>query len=516
MTDTTPAPPAAPVADAPVPLVPAPTTVPPPPRWLAGLLAGLAMLAVGVAAGALGVKWLAPGADQEAKAEDKPEEKKPDDGTLTFDADKQRASGIEVTTVAASPMVTRAWRTGRVALHEDRVAHVAPLAEGVIRDVPAKLGQAVAAGETLAVLDSREFGQAKLEAYKTRLALVAEREVAERTRVTMANAEELLALLAAETPLADIERKIADKPIGDWRQQLLGAYTRRNQLRAQVASLRSSPGGTSETTLRKTEAESEAAGATYTALVEELRFQSKHQVRQADLKLNEAKTSADIARAKLLLFGLTGEAVDKLDPIAEGVNVSLLAVKAPLAGVVVEKHAVRSERADPHAALFVVADLSRVWVQADVFETDLPLVRDLAGKRVPFRAPAAGLSERSAEVQYPGDLIDKATRSLTLTAEADNPDRALKPGLFVEVGFDTGTPAAVLQVPATAVLRQENRPFVFVRLGADQFRRRDIELGRADGDRVEVTAGLKAGDQVVVRGGYVLKSELFKDQLAGE
>ena len=414
------------------------------------------------------------------------------------------------------PLVTRVWRTGRVALHDDRLAHVSPPAEGIVREVPVRLGQQVAAGEPLVVLESRELGQAKLEAHTARIALTAERELSRRTRTTMANAGELLKLLDADAPLADIEARLADKPIGDWRQQLLGAYTRRNQLRTQLASQRASAGAVSESNLRKTEADAEAAGATYTSLVEELRFQVTNQVRQADLKLKDVEAAFDVARAKLLLFGLSPAEVDRLDPIAEGAAAGRLTVKAPFAATVVEKHAVRSERVGPQSQMFVLADLSTVWVQADVFETDLPLIRGVKDNAIVFRSLAAGVPERPARITYAGDLVDKHSRAITLTAEADNADRRLKPGMFVEVGFEAGEPTPVLQLPAAAVLRHENKPFVFVQVADDRFRRVDVTLGRSAGDRVEVTEGLSAGDRVVVRGGFVLKSELLRDQMAGE
>lgn len=482
------------------------------------VLAGIALVAAGAIAGVIGTRqFLASHSATEKPSplfvENAPEG---DEGLVRLDEARQSAAGIGTVAITPEPLLAKTWRTGRVALHDDRLAHVCPPAEGVVREVSARLGQSVAAGDVLAVIDSRELGQAKLDAYKARMALTAEREVAARTKTTMANADELLKLLVAETPLAEIEKRMTDKPIGDWRQQLLGAYTRWNQLKAQASSQKAAGGAVAESILRKSEADAEAAGATYTALVEELRFQVKNQVRQADLKLRDAETTLDIAHAKLLLFGLSAAALEKLDPIAEGATTSQLFVKAPFAGTVVEKHAVRSERVGPQTQLFVIADLSRVWVQADVFEADLPLARSLKEQSVVFRSAVAGVPERVAKVVYAGDLIDKSSRSLTLTAEADNTDRQLKPGLFVEVGFDTGDRTAVLQVPVAAVLRHENKPFVFVQMGEDLFRRADVALGRSAGDKVEVTAGLKAGDRVVVRGGFVLKSELLKDQMAGE
>jgi RND family efflux transporter MFP subunit len=268
--------------------------------------------------------------------------------------------------------------------------------------------------------------------------------------------------------------------------------------------------------LRKTEAEAEAAGAAYTALVEELRFQVKNQVRQAELKLKDAETILDIAQSKLLLLGLSKSEIQQLNPIQEGAAMSHLIVRAPFSGTIVEKHAVRSERVDPHHQLFVLADLSRLWVQADIFEADLPKIRELKESSVLFRSAVAGIPERVATIISPGHLIEKSSRSAILTAEADNEDRVLKPGLFVEVGLDTGDRTPVMQVPNTAIILEETQPFVFVQVGEEKFRRVNITTGRVLTDKVVVSAGLKPGDKVVVQGGFVLKSELFKDQMVGE
>jgi len=484
------------------------------PRPWRVILAALGLVAGGAVLGAVATRPAAP-----PPAPTEADESSAADGTsgaLTFSREKQLAAGVETVTVAAKPLLAFAWRSGRVALNDERLAHISPPAEGIIREVPVRLGQEVAAGDVLAVIDCRELGFLKLELVKELAALATERENASRVQTTSRNTEELLALLATETPLAAIERKMADKPIGEWRSQLLGAFAKRNQLRAQLAAQRSSAGALPEATILKTASDSDAAGAAYTALLEELRFQAKNQLRLAELKRKEAETAVSVTRAKLLTFGLTADEVEKADPLREAAAASLLYVKAPFAGTVVEKHAVRSERVGPDFQMFVLADLAELWVEADVFESDLPFVRGLTNRTITFRATAAGVAERPAKVVYTGDVIDPSSRALTLTAEAANADRALKPGMFVEVGFERGDRSPVLQVPTGAVLYDGKKTLVFVQSSDEHFEFREVTLGRAEGDAVEVVAGLRAGETVVVRGGFVLKSELFKGQMAGE
>ncbi len=493
----------------------APTFSPTLRRRVASFL-GLLLFFVGVAAGAVGVRYfdqkVEPIDETQSLAPTKTSEASVD--SVVFTLEKQAAAGIETAEVSSGPLVSRTWRTGRIALNEDRVAHVCPPAEGIVRDVPVTLGQRVEAGEVLAILESRELGLAKLDAFKAKMALAIERDVAARAGTTMANAEELLKLLMQEKSIEEIEKRLADRPIGDWRQQLLGAYTKRNQLKMQLTLQQSASGSVPESAIQRTESEFAAASAAFTSLTDELRFQVKNQVRQADLKLKEAETTYDVAKSKLTLFGLPSESIEQVHP--SQADLSLLVLRAPLKGTVVEKHAVRSERVGLQSNLFMIADLSSVWVQADLFEVDLPLVRGRVNQTLTFRSNVAGILNGQATVVYPGDIVDKVSRTLTLTAEEKNADRGLKPGMFVEVGFDTGDPTSVVQAPASAVLRNENKTVVFVRQGETHFRLVPVEIGRSADDRVEILRGLKAGDQVVVRGGFVLKSELLKDQMVGE
>lgn len=510
----------APAEPPPVALQPA---VPPPPRrsgprgWAAVLLLAAAAGAAGFAAG----HWL-PGEKPEAdeKEKDKGKEKEPPSatGVVPLPKEKWAAVGIKCEPAGYGPLADRAWRTGTVQFDHDRVAHLVCPVEGLVRETRADHGQQVRAGDVLAVIDSREVGQAKFDLSRARLALEAARAQHEWTETVTANVEELWKELAAGKSVAEVERRFRDRPLGEWREKLVAPYARAIQLRAAYeAATAPGAGSVPEATVRKARGESEAAAALFQGAHEEARHQARQQARAAEQKLREARAAADTARAHLLMIGYAPAELDKLDPVAEGAAVSLYPLKAPFAGTVTEKHAVRGERVVAQHQLFELADLSEVWVRADVFEADLPLVRGLAaGHRLAFRAPTAGLPEREAALHFVGAVIDPASRALPLVAVADNPGRDLKPGMFVEVGLPRGTTGPVVHVPAAAVQRHDDRTFVFVRDGDEGFRRADVAVGRTVGDRVEVTAGLKAGDEVATEGTFGLKTALLKDQIAPE
>jgi multidrug efflux pump subunit AcrA (membrane-fusion protein) len=105
---------------------------------------------------------------------------------------------------------------------------------------------------------------------------------------------------------------------------------------------------------------------------------------------------------------------------------------------------------------------------------------------------------------------------IALRALADNRDRRLKPGMFVQVQIRHGPPEPVVQVPNSAILRHAGETFVFIAKGDDKFGKVEVRLGRATADRVEIVAGVEAGQPVVVEGGFALKTEMLRSTLTAE
>lgn len=488
----------------------------PPKRTWVRRVTPLLFLTAGVAFGAAGMAGVNLATQPSAKPPPASEPEKENHTSVKFAQEKWASAGIKIESLTPTVLDDRAWRAGRIVLDEDRVARIAPPVEGVIIEMRVRLGEDVRAGAVLAVLESREIAQAKLEFVRARVAVTAERERAGWAQSTAKNTADLVKVVAEGKPAAEIDTEFKERPVGDRRQTLMTAYANRNQLRLLLVSQRASSGVVADATIRKTEADVEAAEASLRALCEEFRFQAAQQARQAELKVKEAEAAFLAARTHLLILGLRSEVIEIMDPAAEGAAAARFEIKAPFAGTIVEKHGVRSARVTPQVQMFQLADLSTVWVQADTFEADSPMVRGLGSRPIVFRAPAAGVDERNANVLYSGDLVDRTSRALVLTGIAKNPDRVLKPGMYVEVGLPRGEPRSALQVPQGAIVRHGGKTFVFVHVKDDEFRRVDVELVREDADPAEVKSGLAPGDAVVIKGAFPLKSEMFRDELVGE
>jgi cobalt-zinc-cadmium efflux system membrane fusion protein len=408
--------------------------------------------------------------------------------------------------------------TGRLELNESRVAHISPLVEGVVREVCVNLGQDVKEGEMLATVDSREVGEAKLKLVEHKLGLEFAKSDFDWNQTIYENTTSLLAALQDGRSIQDIQEEFHDRPIGNYREKLVSAAARRAHAAAdyqRIHALQMEEIVPQKETIRA-KAEYDSANASYEALVEQIKFDCRRQLLLAEQRLKEAQTAYTLGRSQLLIFGFRGDEVDAMDPIGEGERVAVYVVRAPFDGTIVGKHAVLSEHVDTSAELFELADLSTVWLRADVFEKDLGAIPDLRDKTVTFWTASYPQRPFTAKVFSLGSIVDDTTRAVRLLATADNRDRRLKPGMFVEIELPLDDAPGVLQVPAAAIQRHEDLTFVFVQRRETDFERRDVALGRSTAKAVEIVAGLEEGESVVVQGGFALKSEMLSELMAEE
>ena len=178
---------------------------------------------------------------------------------------------------------------------------------------------------------------------------------------------------------------------------------------------------------------------------------------------------------------------------------------APANGIVLEKNAVQGARFMPGQAIYRIADLSTVWVMADVFEQDL--ARVARGQRAAVSFDALPGRDFAARVAYVYPVLDTATRTTRVRLELDNRAGLLRPGMFAHVELAGDTSAPRITVPASAVIDDGHRQVVLLALGEGRFRPQPVKLGRRGRDDVEVLDGVQAGDRVVVSANFLIDSE---------
>jgi cobalt-zinc-cadmium efflux system membrane fusion protein len=194
---------------------------------------------------------------------------------------------------------------------------------------------------------------------------------------------------------------------------------------------------------------------------------------------------------------------------------STTVIRSPLDGTIIERHATTGEVVTDGTSLFMVSDLSRVWVVGRVYEQDVSAARVGAPGVVSLQA-YPGRSWKG-QVSYVSHTLDPHTRTLDIRVELDNPDGILRPGLFGRISLSPeGEGAApVLVVPESAVQRIDGQTLVFVATGEPGvFRPTFATTGTRARGLVEVRDGLSEGDEVVVAGAFTLKSELLRGRLS--
>jgi membrane fusion protein, copper/silver efflux system len=210
----------------------------------------------------------------------------------------------------------------------------------------------------------------------------------------------------------------------------------------------------------------------------------------------------DAARSRLRLLDVSEKQLVEI--AAHGQPIKELPFLSPVTGYVIEKNVVAGASVEPKALLFRIADLDRVWIEAEFFSSELELVKVGAEATVTF--PYLPGQQVAGKVSYIYPYLDASSRTGRVRIELKNPGLELKPDMYVNVTLhiDLGNR---LVVPKTAVLPAGDRQFVFLDLGEGRLRPQRVETGVQVGDDIEIVSGLTPGDPIVVSGNFLIAAE---------
>jgi len=351
----------------------------------------------------------------------------PETASALISMSDEQIKFAQIETVSAGPasVAKRLVVPGTIIPHADRIVHVAVKLSGTVAELRKNIGDEVAKGEVIAVLESREVADAKSEYLAARLTNDLQQDLSAR-----------------------------DKTLWDSRV------------------------GTEQQYLR-----------------------SRNAAAQTGMRLN-------IARQKLLALGLGEKDIAAL-PDAPEALLRRQDVLSPIGGHVVERKVELGTavgRDNLETELFVIVDLSRVWVELSVASSDLSLLKE--GQRV--HVTARGLPRTAiGKIVFVSPLVDKDTRTARVVAEIDNPDGSWRPGAFVAAAIAMNERTVPVVVPATAVQKSGGQRIVFVRT-KEGFEKRNIVSGQKEDQSVEIVSGLTAGEIIAVSNTFSLKAELSK------
>jgi Cu(I)/Ag(I) efflux system membrane fusion protein len=230
---------------------------------------------------------------------------------------------------------------------------------------------------------------------------------------------------------------------------------------------------------------------------------------QAALKGADAESRSGMAQlaesslARLRNWDVSAEQVETLERTGQAQR--SVTFRSPATGIVMEKKAVSGMRFMPGEMLYQIADLSQVWVLADVNEQDIGLIAN--GRRAQVQINAYPDRRFEGVVTYIYPTLKAETRTVSVRLEMANPGGLLKPGMFAQVQLAAGAAQKVVAVPASAVIDSGVRRVVIVQAGEGRFEPREVEVGSRSEDWIEIRSGVKEGEAVVVAANFLIDAE---------
>ncbi|WP_422928393.1 efflux RND transporter periplasmic adaptor subunit [Singulisphaera sp. PoT] len=439
---------------------------------------------------------------------------------VTLAEGKWKTAGIKIEPATIVMVATEVGVPGKIEANPDRQVAIRPRSAGIVREVNATLGQKVKRGDVLAVLDSPDLGTARLNLKGRQIELSTARLELDWKREVAANVDRLIPEIRKGVAAATIQQEYAERPLGSNRALLIQAYTE-----FEIASHEAEKTGNlrreqivGEHPAFLAQHTREGAQAKLESVLEQVRFDSKHEQTLAEQKERLAEAAVIDAAQRLRILGVP-EDIDRVLAQAgkvaaeksTGEDVTGYRVMAPFDGTIISKTVVPSQKAEIADVLFTLADLSTVWVMANVPESDFSLLPML--KAGTFRISAAAYPGKSFEAKLLsiGASVDPTTRTVPIMAEARNPEDVLKLGMFIRITLDSPNAAESLTVPASSLVEIDGQQGVFIPTSEDgrTFAFHPVKTGREAGDRRVITSGISAGASVVSHGAFLLKSELI-------
>ncbi|MEK9136680.1 MAG: efflux RND transporter periplasmic adaptor subunit, partial [Bacteroidota bacterium] len=226
---------------------------------------------------------------------------------------------------------------------------------------------------------------------------------------------------------------------------------------------------------------------------------------------SSAKALYESARRKLLVIGVSEDDLAELE--SAQTPKSYYDVRTPFDGIILESKIRLGEFVQLGTELFELADLRTLWVLADIYEKDLPHIKTGMKASVEVNAYPGSWNGTVSSVY---SVVDEKTRTVKARIEVSNSNGRLKPEMFCTVKIQTQLGKETIKIPASALLGETERHFVFIAVNDTTFEKRDVRTGVETREFAEILDGLLEGETIVVKGGFFLKSELAKETFGEE
>ena len=422
-----------------------------------------------------------------------------------------KEAGVVIAPLGGGTISRQLTLPGEIAFNANTMAHITPRVPGIAVEVHAHLGDEVKPGRLLAVMESSELGQAKIDYLTSVQTLDQARADLERQRTISTNTDTLLALLKGRPTLEELQDKASGLVVGENKGRLITTYAKMTTSRAnnkREQSLRQQ-GLSTQSDLLAAEEAFNSARAEYFAALEDISFRYQVRLTQAQQAYRVAETAMNNAERRLHLLGLSDDKVKSIQSEPD-TAISRYELQAPIAGRIVAKHISVGEKTSGEQLVFTIADLSTVWLNISVYAKYLSDIHE--GQNVTV---TAGERTAAGRISYIGSTLSESTRTVIARVVLENKDVSWRPGEFMTVHIEISKDQVKRAVPVGAVQTFEGKSVIFVQ-DEDGIEPRPVRLGRRSEQMVELLAGPEVGAPVVMKNSFLMKSELGKSAAGHE
>jgi cobalt-zinc-cadmium efflux system membrane fusion protein len=185
---------------------------------------------------------------------------------------------------------------------------------------------------------------------------------------------------------------------------------------------------------------------------------------------------------------------------------NIFSIQSPISGVIVESNITAGEQIDPTKKLFTIVDINDLWVEANIYETDIDKLRNISEANLTVQTYPEEIFK--AKLIHIGDIIDESTRTVKVIFSVINSGGLLKVGMFANLNIFTSNSSEVITVPKEAIVDVNGKNVVFIHSRPQAFTGKEVVLGRTDGKYVEIIKGIEVNDRVVTIGNYQLRASV--------
>jgi cobalt-zinc-cadmium efflux system membrane fusion protein len=457
--------------------------------------------------------------------------------------------GIELATAGDGKLEVSVSLPGEITFNQNKLAHIVPTIQGIVRRVVKDVGDTVVAGEIIAWLESTKLGGAKVQYLARQLEVSCCSIELVRAQEVYDNTLKLLEMLKG-SPSLETLRKMNGSAMGMNRSLLVSSYaefTFAKETYLREKGLYEDKISSKEDFL-KAESAFKKAEAQYIATQDSINFEVQRNLLETKRAQRMREIELKAAEQSLYILGLTPEDVKALAAQAKNQNLpateeqecddpncaecaakagsedQLLSVtgfpitnekltwypiRSPFDGTIIDKHITLGEVVNDAADIFIVADLSTIWVDLHVYQKDLMKIKK--GQKVIIFAGQT-MPDAEGVISYVGPVVGAESRTALARVVLPNSTGVFRPGLFITAKVTVDDVEADVIVPERAVQTLEGKKCVFVK-DEHGFEPSFITLGQSNAGYVQVTSGLNPGQQYVTKGAFELKATIVTSTL---